>query len=159
MPVDAPVFPRRPRGTSSRSLSAWQAIAQLVPLVPAPNEPDLCPSCFAVRLPACPFTLQATAPLLHTASQKSETPELSLRRLCEARVFLFSVFDKARFLRGRLSLLTVCRLLLRHLFQAFLFPLSRGVLFPATKGMGSRQRPGLPDNAPSFAVMPHARRK
>jgi hypothetical protein len=26
-------FPRRPRGTSSRSLSAWQATAQLAPLV------------------------------------------------------------------------------------------------------------------------------
>jgi hypothetical protein len=33
-------------------------------------------------------------------------------------------------------------LLLRHLFQGFHFPLSRGVLFPATKGMGPRQRSG-----------------
>ena len=57
--------------------------------------------------------------------------------LCEARGFLFSVFDMPRFvLRGRRRGLTVCRLLLRHLFQGSKFPLSRGVLFPATKGMG-----------------------
>jgi len=33
-------------------------------------------------------------------------------------------------------LLTVARLLLRHLFQTSEFPLSRGAFFPATKGMG-----------------------
>jgi hypothetical protein len=49
-------------------------------------------------------------------------------------------------------------LLLRHLFQGFHFPLSRGVLFSATKGMGHASDPAI-HNAEAFAVMPHARRQ
>jgi hypothetical protein len=65
----------------------------------------------------------------------------------------------ARFVLGeRRRGLTVCRLLLRHLFQGFHFPLSRGVLFSATKGMGHASDPAI-HNAEAFAVMPHARRK
>jgi hypothetical protein len=50
----------------------------------------------------------------------------------------------ARFvLRRRRHDLTVCRLLLRHLFQFFQFPLSRGAFFPATKGMGHASDPAI----------------
>ena len=71
-----------------------------------------------------------------------------------------SVFSHGAFcFRGTPSDLTVARLLLRHLSQSFKFPLSRGVLFPATQDMGTRQRERLSGNAAAFAVMPHARRK
>ena len=51
--------------------------------------------------------------------------------------FFWLVFDMARFFQAdAFPLLTVVRLLLRHLFQISEFPLSRGAFFPATKGMG-----------------------
>jgi hypothetical protein len=45
----------RPRGTSSRSLSARQATAQLVPLVRFPFESDLWPSAFRRELAPSPL--------------------------------------------------------------------------------------------------------
>jgi hypothetical protein len=58
-------FPCRPRGTSSRSLSAWQATAQLVPLVLAHLSLTFDRPCSAVRLEACPIPAKPRLPTTH----------------------------------------------------------------------------------------------
>src|SRR5665213_83372 len=92
-------FPRRPRGTSSRSLSAWQATAQLVPLVLCPCASDIWPSCFAVRLPACPSPFKPQLPCFTPPAKSQNRPELSLWRLCEARGFWLVFLTWRDFLR------------------------------------------------------------
>jgi hypothetical protein len=57
---------------------------------------------------------------------------------------LFGVFDMARFLkRGRLSFALRNPLAAAPFFSRFLFPLARGVLFPATQGMGHASDPAI----------------
>ena len=55
-------FPCRPRGTSSRSLSAWHATAQLVPLVRSHVSLTFGRPCSAVRLQACPLPAKPRLP-------------------------------------------------------------------------------------------------
>ena len=59
--------------------------------------------------------------------------------------------------QGRLGL-TVCRLLLRHLFQVFYSRCHGALFFPRRRAWGTPAT-RLSGNAETFAVMPHARRK
>jgi len=107
----------------------------------------------------CLTTAGLVSATLHSNQRASDPSELCRRRLCEARGFLVGVFDMARFVeKPRPSWSHRMPLAAPPSFSKFLFPLSRGAFFPATKGMGLASN-RLSGNAETFAVMPHARRK
>jgi hypothetical protein len=91
---------------------------------------------------ACPHPRQATAPGYSPPAKSQNRPDLSLWRLCEARGFLFSVFDMARFvLRGRLHISPYAACCYAIFFK-LLIPAITGRFISSDEGHGSRQRPG-----------------
>src|ERR1017187_2206131 len=117
-------------------------------------------SCASMRFsPASTLFQSCPDPRYSPPAKSQNRPDLSLRRLCEARGFwLVFLTWRLLFLSPRRPCLTVCRLLLRHLFQtadsrchgAFSFRRRSAWVTPARR---------LSGNAETFAVMPHARRK
>src|ERR1017187_5156386 len=109
---------------------------------PVSFESDLWPPVFRRAPLGLPHPRQATAPGYSRPAKSQNRPDLSLRRLCEARGFLLSVFDMARFFfRGRLHISPYAACCYAIFFK-LLIPAVAGRFISGDEGHEARQRDG-----------------
>src|ERR1019366_943583 len=103
----------------------------------------ICPASLPSRRPNyCLTSAGLFSAALHANHRKSEPTVLCLRRLCEARGFLFSVFDMARFVLSRRLHVSPYAACCYAIFFKLLIPAVSGRFISGDEAHEARQRYG-----------------
>ncbi len=152
-------IPHRPSGTSCRSLSAWQATAQLPPLVRSHISRTFVVSASPFACDLAPFPFKPPLPCYTLPTKVRTGRKLSLRRPCGARGFWLVFLTWRVFLAQTPPRSLRSALAATPSFSRALFPALAGRFISSDEGHGDTPATRLSGNAETFAVMPHARRK